>query len=151
MTTPPLILLLLSLLCGGASSDKPYTICNPNKEVCEYWLVLEEKLTMVHESNLVYGHDGQLYRYNEHWTNATNTVSPDEVITVDGFQRMVIAINNSLPGPPIIMYEGQIVSCVFYHILQFQNDFGTDFARLNNCYSLTETIICIRITVHKLS
>ena len=31
----------------------------------------------------------------------------DKVITVDGVHRMVIAINESIPGPPIIAYETQ--------------------------------------------
>ena len=100
---------LLGLFLVGVISYKPYTICNPNNDVCEYWLVLEEKLTMVHNSDLVYGHAGLLYKYNQHWSNASSTVSPEDVISSDGFQRMVIAINTSVPGPPIVMYEGQTV------------------------------------------
>ena len=65
---------------------------------------------MIHDSDLVYGHKGKLYKYHEHWSNATFTVPPDEVIITDGFQRMVLTLNNSVPGPPIIVYEGQTVS-----------------------------------------
>ena len=31
----------------------------------------------------------------------------DEVISVDGGNRTVIAVNGTIPGPPIITYEGQ--------------------------------------------
>ena len=31
----------------------------------------------------------------------------DEVITMDGIHRSVIAVNNRVPGTPIIAYEGQ--------------------------------------------
>lgn len=110
---------LLSLLAvthfyDVTSSAASYSICSPVFEFCEYWLVLEERLTMVHEADLVYGHQGYLYKYHEHWTNATSTVSPDEVITTDGHQRMVLAVNNSVPGPPIVLYEGQTVWNCFY-------------------------------------
>ena len=33
----------------------------------------------------------------------------DEVVTVDGVHRMVIAVNQSVPGPPIVAYENQII------------------------------------------
>ena len=65
---------------------------------------------MIHDSDLVYGHKGKLYKYTDHWSNASYTVPPDEVIITDGFQRMVLTFNNSVPGPPIIVYEGQTVS-----------------------------------------
>ena len=87
-----------------------YSVCNPNFEICEYWISIEERLTMVHDSDLVYGHKGLLYKYHDHWSNATSTVPPEEVVITDGFQRMVLAFNNSIPGPPIIVYEGQTVS-----------------------------------------
>ena len=88
-------------------------------EVCEYWLTIEEKLTMIHQNDkghgdLVYGHKGKLYKYNEHWSNATSVVPHDKIITVDGFHRLVVAFNGSIPGPPIIVHEGQTVSCFHY-------------------------------------
>ena len=33
----------------------------------------------------------------------------EEVITADGFNRMIEAVNGTLPGPPIVVYEGQMV------------------------------------------
>ena len=31
------------------------------------------------------------------------------MVTVDGEPRMVIAVNETVPGPPIVVYEGQIL------------------------------------------
>lgn len=45
-------------------------------------------------------------------------VNADEVIVMDGIERAVIAVNNSIPGPPIIAYEGQeLVVHVKNHLL----------------------------------
>ena len=45
-------------------------------------------------------------------------VNVDEVIVMDGIERAVIAVNNSIPGPPIIAYEGQeLVVHVKNHLL----------------------------------
>ena len=34
----------------------------------------------------------------------------DDVIMADGFHRIVTVVNNQLPGPPIIVHEGQHVT-----------------------------------------
>lgn len=52
-----------------------YEECSPTKTTCEYWLVIQEKLTMIYEKNLVYAHKGKLYLYNEHHSNYTTRVS----------------------------------------------------------------------------
>lgn len=57
-----------------------YEECPPSKTSCEYWLVIQEKLTMIFEKNLVYAHKGRLFLYNEHHTNFTTHVSYDMVI-----------------------------------------------------------------------
>ena len=31
----------------------------------------------------------------------------DQVVTADGVNRMLEAVNGTLPGPPIVVYEGQ--------------------------------------------
>ncbi|XP_057309635.1 uncharacterized protein LOC130647701 [Hydractinia symbiolongicarpus] len=87
-----------------------YEECSPTKTTCEYWLVIQEKLTMIYEKNLVYAHKGKLYLYNEHHSNYTTRVPEDKVITVDGVNRMVKAVNGSVPGPPLVVYEGQTVT-----------------------------------------
>lgn len=37
---------------------------------------------------------------------------------MDGFERAIVAVNNSIPGPPIIVYEGQkVIVHVMNHLL----------------------------------
>jgi len=87
-----------------------YEECSSLESKCEYWLVIQEKLTMIYEKNLVYAHKGKLYLYNEHFSNYSTEVPTEEVITVDGVNRMVKAVNGSIPGPPIVVYEGQMIT-----------------------------------------
>lgn len=86
-----------------------YDECNPDAAKCEFWLVIQEKLTMIAEKNLVYAHKSKLYLYNEHHSNSTTYVPVDKVITVDGVNRMVKAVNGTIPGPPLVTYENQMI------------------------------------------
>ena len=106
--------ILFRMNVESVKGDFKNTPCDPSLEVCEYWLAIEEKLTMIHNKDLVYGHKGHLYKYYDHWSNASSTVPVEEVITTDGYHRLVIAFNDSVPGPPIIVYEGQTVWIYFY-------------------------------------
>lgn len=36
-------------------------------------------------------------------------VELSEILTVDGVYKLLFAINGELPGPPIVVYEGQTV------------------------------------------
>ena len=49
-----------------------YEECAPDKEVCEYWLSVKAKLTMIYGNDLVYAQKGKLYRYDDF--NATTVV-----------------------------------------------------------------------------
>ena len=71
--------------------------------------MIEEMLTMVRNKDLVYAHDGKLYKYDEHWSNYTTYIPISEVISVDGVNRMVTTANRTIPGPSIIVYEDQQV------------------------------------------
>ena len=42
---------------------------------CEIWLSIEEKLTMTWGKVRVYAKGGTLYKFDEHWSNATTKVS----------------------------------------------------------------------------
>lgn len=53
---------------------QPYKECHPDKKICEYWLVVKEKLTMIYNKDLVYAADGKLYKYDEHPSNYTTEV-----------------------------------------------------------------------------
>lgn len=54
---------------------------------------------------------GKLYPYNIDPKSATNLhiIPENEVIIANGVQRPVVVFNKTLPGPDIIVYEGQIV------------------------------------------
>ena len=41
----------------------------------------------------------------------------EDVITMDGIERAVVVANNSIPGPPIIVYENQQVCSWFLKLL----------------------------------
>ena len=47
----------------------------PANDKCEIWLNIEEKLTMTWDKIRVYAKDGALYKFDEHWSNATTIVS----------------------------------------------------------------------------
>ena len=51
-----------------------YKTCLPSQTVCRYWLVIQEKLTMVFHGDLVYAEKGKLYLYNESPSNWTTEV-----------------------------------------------------------------------------
>ena len=55
--------------------DFKYDECYPSNETCEYWLVIQEKLTMIYDGVLVYGHNGSLIKYDEFPNNVTTKVS----------------------------------------------------------------------------
>ncbi|XP_021370300.1 laccase-3-like isoform X2 [Mizuhopecten yessoensis] len=84
--------------------------CDKEATVCETTLVIQHKLTMMHEIHRkVYPYMGKLYKYDVSIPEQSVDVPMAEVITTDGWEdeRLVTVVNSSLPGPPIIVYEGQ--------------------------------------------
>ncbi|GFR64964.1 laccase-2 [Elysia marginata] len=75
--------------------------CRASDEVCEYWLHVEHRLTMMRGREAVYAQEGQLYMWDD--VTASQPINVSEVITADGWEgpRLVIAVNGSIPGPPI--------------------------------------------------
>ncbi|KAL3851968.1 hypothetical protein ACJMK2_015658 [Sinanodonta woodiana] len=86
--------------------------CQMTDETCEFYLEIEHKLTMMRNKDLVFPHDGKLYLYNVVDVSKAEPVPVDEVISADGWEepRLVAAVNGKVPGPPIIVYEGQTVT-----------------------------------------
>lgn len=87
-------------------------ICEKTAKVCETSLDIEHYLTMSsHASLAVYPKNGKLYKYDV--TNISNAdpVPKENIITGDGWElrRLLVVANQSLPGPDIIVYEGQTV------------------------------------------
>ena len=65
-------LIIHASFCAEVPENYKYDECAPGKDVCEYWLSVKEKLTMISGKALVYAHKGKLYRYDDY--NATTTV-----------------------------------------------------------------------------
>ncbi|KAJ8299997.1 hypothetical protein KUTeg_021516 [Tegillarca granosa] len=86
-------------------------ICNKSEKICETTLNIQHYLTMVHQKKTLYSSGGKLFYYDVTNTSAGEPVDVNEVITADGWeqQRLVVVANLSLPGPPIIVYEGQTI------------------------------------------
>lgn len=109
----PLAVVIILLTCDvmTAKNDK---VCDPKKTTCDFWLELDEKLTMIRShgeegpADLVCSKDGFLYLCKDSWPSSI--ISPDDVITTDGKSRLVFTYNASIPGPALIVYQGQLVS-----------------------------------------
>ncbi|XP_060069167.1 uncharacterized protein LOC132549267 [Ylistrum balloti] len=96
---------MISLVCMAEGFE-----CGIDAEVCETSLIVEYRLTMLHPTQKkVYPYQGKLYRYDVKDPENATSISPEEVITADGWEeeRLVIVANGSLPGPAITVYEGQ--------------------------------------------
>ncbi|XP_059170747.1 uncharacterized protein LOC131952197, partial [Physella acuta] len=80
-------------------------------QICEFWLEIENKLTMMADKDAVYPANGKLYKYDVTNTSAAVPIDPIHVITADGWEksRLVIVVNKTMPGPPIEVFEGQTV------------------------------------------
>ncbi|XP_041349808.1 laccase-25-like [Gigantopelta aegis] len=99
------ICIFITMPAGGVSG------CGMTDEVCEFWLVLEHRMTMMKHNIAVFPANGNIYRYDVTNISAADPLSTDDVITADGWedQRLVLAVNGTVPGPPIEVYEGQTV------------------------------------------
>ena len=98
--------LLLSLLVRVHNCYE----CNKDAAVCETSLVIEHMLTMTHPVHrAVWANNGQIYKVTD--VNASAPIDYSDVITADGSDeyRAVVVANGSLPGPELILYEGQLL------------------------------------------
>ncbi|XP_022299973.2 uncharacterized protein LOC111108406 [Crassostrea virginica] len=87
-------------------------VCDKSATVCETSLVIKHHLTMSSwKHKAVYPKDGKLYRYDVTNTTTSEPVPIEDIITADGWEskRLLIVANQTLPGPDIIVYEGQTV------------------------------------------
>lgn len=87
-------------------------VCEKTAQICETSLDIEHYLTMSsHDSLAVYPQKGKLYKYDVTNTSNADPVPKENIITGDGWEmrRLLVVANQSLPGPDIIVYEGQTV------------------------------------------
>ncbi|XP_069115398.1 uncharacterized protein [Argopecten irradians] len=88
------------------------TTCDRGQDVCECYLTIEHRLTMMNEESqsLVIPSGGRLYEYDKRRTPIENTIELPFILTADGnTSRLVIAINRRFPGPMITAYEDQTI------------------------------------------
>ncbi|KAL3866697.1 hypothetical protein ACJMK2_043978 [Sinanodonta woodiana] len=85
--------------------------CSEAATVCEFYLELDHRPTMMKGDDLVYANNGHIYKYDVINTSTASPIDLSEVITADGWEnpRLVTVFNGTMPGPPIIVYEGQTV------------------------------------------
>ncbi|XP_060574084.1 uncharacterized protein LOC132731827 [Ruditapes philippinarum] len=90
------------------AASKEDCICPKNDTECYCTLVIEYKLTMLLDNELVYPDNGKLrLRANN---SELGTEHAARVITADGqTSRLVITVNGRFPGPRIEVYEGQLL------------------------------------------
>ena len=86
--------------------------CDQHAKICETSLDISYKLPMVNEDGSVYPYNGNLYQYNV--TDPVNSTPVDitDIISADGWEnsfKLIVSVNGILPGPSIIVYEGQTV------------------------------------------
>lgn len=102
--------LLLALL-AGLTVLRVSAECRMSDSECVFYLEVSHTLTMMHHKDLVYPANGKLYKYDVTNVTGADPISADEVISADGWEtgRLVAVVNGTMPGPDIIVYEGQNV------------------------------------------
>ena len=95
------------MLLTGVACD-----CIMDDTHCVFYLEIEHRLTMMRQKDLVFPANGNVYKYDVVNVSSAGPISPREVITADGWEepRIVVAVNGTVPGPDIIVYEGQTVT-----------------------------------------
>ena len=58
---------------GATEYTDRYQECPPENKTCTYYFKVQEKLTMIMHKDLVYPHQGKLYKYNEEPGDANPT------------------------------------------------------------------------------
>lgn len=84
--------------------------CDREKDVCECYLTIEHRLTMMYEEerSLVVPLGGRLYNYDNFNSPIENMDELQYILTADGNNsRLVIAVNRRFPGPTITAHEDQ--------------------------------------------
>lgn len=97
--------------------------CELTTKICETSLNIEHYLTMTHPVNAtVYPYQGKLYDYRVTDPTSATPLPVEEVISADGWEtkRLVVVANRTLPGPDIIVYEGQTV------VIHVKNSLASD-------------------------
>lgn len=93
--------------------------CEMSANICETSLEIIHRMTMMHtlpekypfSEEAVFSKSGNLYKYDVTNVSSAMSISTENVITADGWEtpRLLVVANGTMPGPTIIVYEGQTV------------------------------------------
>ena len=103
-------LLIFGIIFGFSSVV--HAECGIHDSICVFHFEIEHRLTMMRNKDLVFPENGRLYKYDVTNTSAAEPIPADNVIIGDGWEdpRLVTVVNGRLPGPSVIVYEGQTVT-----------------------------------------
>ncbi|CAF1024094.1 unnamed protein product [Adineta ricciae] len=92
--------------------------CTPSMSVCSFELHAATDMTMFYKNlfRVVATDNGTLH----HYAYPNQTFSMDEIITGDGYPKLVYVFNHSLPGPVLHVYQNQRVQ------IRIFNDFTSE-------------------------
>jgi FtsP/CotA-like multicopper oxidase with cupredoxin domain len=120
------LLVVCSLMAVVHAMEKPFNFvspseaCMPEMKVCEFWLHVKEKLTMVHGKKMTQPSSGKIFHADEEDISSAQALNMSDVVTADGYpnSRMVYLVNGTLPGPTLAVHNGQMVIVhVYNHLL----------------------------------
>ncbi|CAF3953590.1 unnamed protein product [Rotaria magnacalcarata] len=114
--------IFLPYTAQGLESFDPWSsdnkICQPSMKTCSFELHSDSAMTMFYKQlyRVVATEDGILQKYDE----PDDKFEPEQIITADGYPKLVYVFNQTLPGPVLHVYQDQKISVRIF------NDFSTE-------------------------
>lgn len=113
------VVVVLLGLCSptfGGFNHRVIPACDESEDVCKFEFDIRYKFSMVYYFNgystpIVIRNGTMMKRsvYNSEEFTPVTSRELSEILTVDGVYKLLFAINGELPGPPIVVYEGQTI------------------------------------------
>lgn len=113
------VVVVLLGLCSptfGGFNHQVIPACDESEDVCKFEFDIRYKFSMVYYFNgystPIVIRNGTMMKRSVYNSEEFTPVTPrelSEILTVDGVYKLLFAINGELPGPPIVVYEGQTI------------------------------------------
>lgn len=113
------VVVVLLGLCSptfGGFNHRVIPACDESEDVCKFEFDIRYKFSMVYYFNgystPIVIRNGTMMKRSVYNSEEFTPVTPrelSEILTVDGVYKLLFAINGELPGPPIVVYEGQTI------------------------------------------
>lgn len=110
------VLLGLCIPTFGGFNHRVIPACDESEDVCKFEFDIRYKFSMVYYFNgystPIVIRNGTMMKRSVYNSEEFTPVTPrdlSEILTVDGVYKLLFAINGELPGPPIVVYEGQTI------------------------------------------